>query len=102
MIENEEYENELSQAAHAITNRAHEIAAAAGVTLIACEWNRGHEVADLDEFWLTLESDKDATTQHFPNEWLEIPGTPDKSQRISALLISMVRTLAPASQVNQR
>ncbi len=96
MIENMEYGNQLLKAARIITNRAHEAAAAAGVTLSACKWRRGHEVANLDNFWLTLESGRRVTTRHFPNAWLEGLGKADNDRRVAQCLLDMMQALAPS------
>jgi hypothetical protein len=93
MMENEEQENQWSQAARDVALKGEEIAAAAGITLTELKWHRGHEVADLDNFWLTLESDKRAVTKHFPNEWLEGPGASANDSRITQLLSEMVEAL---------
>lgn len=95
MIENEQYEVELSQAARKIAQRAREMADAARVTLTDLHWHRGHEVADLDNWWLTLESDMRTVTERFPNEWLEAFNKSDGDQRIAQRLSGMVQALAP-------
>jgi hypothetical protein len=95
MIENEQYEIELSQAARKIAQTAREIADGAHIVLTAMKWHRGHEVADLDNFWLTLTSDKQAVTEHFPNEWLEAFGKSDVDARVAQRLSGMVEALAP-------
>src|SRR2546423_13255538 len=48
VIENEQYEVELAQAARKIAQRAREMAEAERITLTGTKWHRGHEVADLD------------------------------------------------------
>ena len=93
MMENEEHENQLSQGAREVALRGEEIAAAAGITLTELKWHRGHEVADLDNFWLTLESDERAVTKHFPNEWLAGPGKSANDSLIAQRLFEMVRAL---------
>ena len=95
MIENEQHEVELSQSARKIAHRARETADAARVTLTGLHWHRGHEVADLDNFWLTLETDMRAVTERFPNEWLEAFNKSDGDQRIAQRLSGMVQALAP-------
>jgi hypothetical protein len=93
MIESEQHEVQLSQAARRIACSAYEIAKAAGVTLAGLHWHRGHEVADLDDHWLTLESLQNAMTERFPNEWLEGPGNADDDPRIAQRLRTMVEAL---------
>ena len=95
MIENEQHEIELSQATRKIAQRAREVADGAHVILIAMKWHRGHEVADLDNCWLTLTSDKHAITEHFPREWLEAFGRSDTDSRVAQRLSGMVEALAP-------
>jgi hypothetical protein len=95
MIENEQHEVELSRAARKIAQTAREIADGAHIVLTAMKWHRGHEVADLDNFWLTLTSDKQAVTEHFPNEWLEAFGKSDTDARVAQRLSGMVEALAP-------
>ena len=92
-MENEGHEYELSHAARVVAQRARQMALAAGITLISLEWHRGHEVADLDNFWLTLESNTDSVTEKFPNEWLKALGSHDNDQRISVRLAGMLRAL---------
>jgi hypothetical protein len=97
MIESERHEVQLSQAARRVARSACEMAKAARLTLTRLHWHRGHEVADLDHHWLTLESQKHAMTEHFPNEWLEALGKSDDDPRIAQRLSAMVQALT-ASQ----
>jgi hypothetical protein len=100
MIENEQHEIELSQAARRIAQAAREIADGAHIVLTAMKWHRGHEVADLDNFWLTLTSDKHGVTEHFPNEWLEAFGKSGTDARVAQRLSSMVEALAPPPELH--
>lgn len=93
MMDNEEHETLWSQAARNIAKEGREIAAAAGVSLTVLKWHRGDEVADLENFWLTLESGKRAVTGHFPNEWLEGPRKSADDPRITQRLSGMVQAL---------
>jgi hypothetical protein len=95
MIENEQQEIQWSQAAREIAQRAREMARAAHVSLSATKWHRGHEVADLDGWWLTLITDNRAITERFPNEWLEALGNADDDQRVVQRLSRMVQALIP-------
>ena len=95
MVENEGHEVQLSQAARTVAYTACEIAKAAGVSLTGLHWHWGHEVANLDNRWLTLESQKHAITEHFPNDWLEGLGKPDADRRIAQRLSTMVEALTP-------
>jgi hypothetical protein len=98
MMENEEHEILWSQAARNIANEGRAIAAAAGVTLTVLKWHRGDEVADLDNFWLTLESGTRAVTEHFPNEWLEEPANTENDPRITQRLLTMIETLVAGAK----
>jgi hypothetical protein len=100
MIENEQHEIVLSRAARKIAQRAREVADGAHVTLTAMKWHRGHEVADLDNCWLTLTSDTHAVTEHFPNEWLEAFGKSDTDSRVAHRLSRMVEALAPPPELH--
>jgi hypothetical protein len=95
MIENEQHEVQLSQAARSVAHTACEMAKTAGVSLTGLHWHWGHEVANLDHRWLTLESQKHAITEHFPNEWLERLGNPDADRRITQRLSAMMAALSP-------
>ncbi len=94
MIENEQYEVELAQAARKIAQRARKTAEVEGITLTGTKWHRGHEVADADNWWLTLTSDKGGTTKRFPNAWLEALGNAGNDQRIAQRLSCMLQALA--------
>lgn len=96
MIENEQYEVEWSQAARKIAQRAREMAEVAHITLTDTKWHRGHEVADLDDWWLTLTSDKRGVTERFPYEWLVAPGSAGNDPRVAQRLSRMVQDLAAA------
>jgi hypothetical protein len=98
MIENEQYEVVLAQGARKIAQRAREMAQAARVTLTGTKWHRGHEVADLDNWWLTLTSDKRGITERFPNEWLEALGNAENDQCVAQRLSRMVQALMPPSE----
>jgi len=98
MIENEQQEIQWSQAARGIAQRAREMARAAHVSLSATKWHRGHEVADSDNWWLTLTSDKRAVTERFPNDWLDAPGAAENDQRVAKRLSHMVQELAGSSE----
>jgi hypothetical protein len=93
VIENEQYEVELAQASRKIAQRAREMAEVEHVTLTGTKWHRGHEVADLDNWWLTLTSDKRGITERFPNEWLETLGNADNDPRVVKRLSRMVQAL---------
>ena len=95
MIENAQYEVELAQAARKIAQRARGMAEVEHVALTGTKWHRGHEVADLDNWWLTLTSDKRGITERFPNEWLEAFGNADDDQRVVQRLSRMVQALMP-------
>jgi hypothetical protein len=95
MIENEQYEVELAQAARKIAQRARGMAEVEHVALTGTKWHRGHEVADLDNWWLTLTSDKRGITERFPNEWLKAFGNADDDQRVVQRLSRMVQALIP-------
>lgn len=97
MIENEQYEVELAQAARKIAQRAREMAAGERIILTTTKWHRGHEVADLDNWWLTLTSDKRGITERFPNQWLEALGNAENDQRVVQRLSRMVQALMPPS-----
>ena len=101
-MENENDENQFSQGSREVSQRGRVIAAAAGVQLTCLKWHRGHEVADLDNWWLTLESSEDAITKKFSNEWLEEPGEPANARQINECLRNMVRALATSSPVPLR
>ena len=100
MMENEDYENQFSRGSREVSHRGRAIAAAAGVHLTCLKWHRGHEVADLDNWWLTLESSEEAITKRFSNEWLEDPGKPANDRQINECLRDMVRALVPSSTVS--
>lgn len=93
MFENEDYENRWAQGARKVAELGREFAAAGGVRLTDLKWLRGQEVADLDNYWLTLESGEDAVTEHFPNEWLDAPGKSVNGRQINQRLHEMVRAL---------
>jgi hypothetical protein len=99
MMENEEYENKLSQVTSEIARRGREIPTVAGVTLTDLKWHCGHEVADLDNYWLTLESDKHTVTEHFPNEWLEDPRKSANDRQIAQRLFDMVQALRSEANI---
>jgi hypothetical protein len=99
MIENEEQEIRWSQAAREISQRAREMARAEHVTLRATKWHRGHEVADLDNWWLTLTSDKRGVTERFPNDWLDAFGATGNDQRVAKRLSHMVQELAGSREL---
>jgi hypothetical protein len=107
MIENEQQEIQWSQAAREISHQAREMARAEHVSLTGTKWHRGHEVADLDNWWLTLTSDKRGITERFPNEWLEAFGNADDDQRVVQRLSCMLQALIPrpefrTTQISQR
>jgi hypothetical protein len=102
MVENEQHEIQLAQAARKIASSAYEMARAVQLTLTGLHWHRGHEVADLDNHWLTVESHKRATTEHFPNEWLQALGKSDNDPRIAQRLSVMVQALTPAQEPHSR
>lgn len=93
MIENEQLEVQRSQVARRISYRACQMAEAAHVTLTGLHWHRGHEVANLDNRWLTLESHTLAMTELFPNEWLEAYGGAGEDPRIARCLSRMIEAL---------
>lgn len=93
MIENEEQEIQWSQAAREISQGAREMARAKHVTLRATKWHRGHEVADLDNWWLTLTSDKRGVTERFPNDWLDALAAAGNDQRVAKRLSRMLQEL---------
>jgi hypothetical protein len=95
VIENEQYEVELAQAARKIAQRARGMAEVEHVHLTGTKWHRGHEVADLDNWWLTLTSDTRGITEHFPNEWLETLGNIENDERVVQRLSRMVKALMP-------
>jgi hypothetical protein len=97
MIENEQQEIQWSQAARGIAQQAREMARAAHVSLSAAKWHRGHEVADSDNWWLTLTSDKRAVTERFPNDWLDALGAFGDDPRVANRLSRMVEELAASS-----
>src|SRR5687768_6514016 len=95
MIENEQLEVRRSQAARSITHSAYQMACAAHISLTGLHWHRGHEVANLDDRWLTLESHTGAMTEHFPNEWLEaLDQSAADDPRIARCLAGMIEALA--------
>ena len=98
MIEHEQDEIEWSQAARKIAQRARKMAEAQHVTLTDTKWHRGHEVADSDNWWLTLTSDKRGVTERFPNDWLDAVGTAGNDQRVAKRLSRMVQELAGPSE----
>jgi hypothetical protein len=59
------------------------------------QWHWGHEVADLDDRWLTLETKLNAVTEHFPNEWLEASNTSVCDPRVARCLSGMLQALVP-------
>ena len=93
MIENEQFEIQRSQAARKIAQWAYRMADAARVTLTGLHWHRGHEVANLDDRWLTLESYAHAMTEHFPDAWLEEPGGSGDDPRVARCLSGMIEGL---------
>jgi hypothetical protein len=95
MIENVQHEVKWAQAARKVSQRASEMAEAEHITLTDMKWHRGHEVADLDGWWLTLITDNRAITERFPNEWLEALGNADDDQRVVQRLSRMVQALIP-------
>jgi len=94
MIENVEQEVVWAHAARKIAQRAREMAEADHVTLTEMKWHRGHEVADLDGWWLTLLTDNRAITERFPNEWLEARGAGGVDPRVAQRLSCMTQALA--------
>ena len=93
MLENEDYENQCAQGARKVAELGRQIAAVAGVRLIDLKWLRGQEVAELDNYWLTLVSSKDAVTERFPNEWLAAPDESAHDRQIDQRLHAMVQAL---------
>ena|SRR5689334_1116111 len=93
MIENEQHEVELSQAARLVAQRARAAADRAHVTLTAVKWHRGHEVADLDNWWLTLASDKHAVTENFASDRLAAYGNQGSDSAIAEQVAGMVEAL---------
>jgi hypothetical protein len=94
MIENVQQEVEWARAARNIIETAREMAEARHVTLRETKWHRGHEVADLDGWWLTLMTENRAITERFPNEWLETRGAGGIDPRVTRLLSRMMQALA--------
>jgi len=97
MIEDEQDEVQWSQAARKIAQRARKMAEAQHVTLTDTKWHRGHEVADSDNWWLTLASDKRAVTERFPNDWLDALAS-GNDERVAKRLSRMVRELAGSGE----
>ena len=97
MIEDEQVEVEWSQAARKIAQRARRMAEARRVMLTGTKWHRGHEVADSDNWWLTLTSDRRGVTERFPNDWLDALGAFGDDQRVVKRLSRMVEELAGSS-----
>ena len=93
MIENEQYEVELSQAARKVAQSARAAADRAHVTLTAMTWHRGHEVADLDNWWLTLTSDKHAVTEHFLIDRLAAYSKQGSDSAVAEQVAGMVEAL---------
>jgi hypothetical protein len=94
MIENEQVEVAWSQAARKIAQRARRMAEGRHVTLTGMKWHRGHEVADSDNWWLTLTSDKRGVTERFPNDCLAAPAAADNDHRVAKRLSRMTEELA--------
>ncbi len=99
MIENEQHEVELSQGARKVVRAACDMARIARVALTGMHWHRGHEVADMDDRWLTLETKMHAVTEHFPNEWLEACSTTDSDPRVARCLSGMLQALGSRSSM---
>jgi hypothetical protein len=97
MIEHEQDEIEWSQAARKIARRARRMAEAQHLILTDTKWHRGHEVADSDNWWLTLTSDKRGVTERFPNDWLNALGAAGNDRRVAERLSRMVQKLAGSS-----
>jgi hypothetical protein len=96
MIENEQYEVELSQAARKIAQNARAAADHAHVNLTATKWHRGHEVADSDNWWLTLTSERHGVTERFPVEWLIAYSRSDSDSAVAQRVAGMVESLRSA------
>ena len=95
-IENEQYEVGLSQAARKIAQNARAAADRAHVALTATTWHRGHEVADLDNWWLTLTSAHHGVTERFPIEWLIAYGKSNGDPAVAQRVAGMVNALGSA------
>jgi hypothetical protein len=95
-IENEQYEVELSRAARKIAQNACAAADQAHVFLTAATWHRGHEVADSDNWWLTLTSARHGVTERFPIEWLIAYGGSNSDSPVVRQVAGMVKALGSA------
>jgi hypothetical protein len=98
VIESEQQEIQWSQAARKIAQRARKMAVGQHVTLTGTKWHRGHEVADSDNWWLTLTSAKRAVTERFPNDWLDALGSAGNDELVAKRLSRMVQDLAGSSE----
>ena len=96
MIENAQYEVELAQAARKIAQRARGMAEVEHVALTGTKWHRGHEVADLDNWWLTLTSARHGVTERFPIEWLIAYSGANSDSPVIRQVAGMVKALGSA------
>jgi hypothetical protein len=90
----DEYHDSHHGAARRIAMLAHTLAAAHHITLTGTHWRRGHEFADWDDYYLTLESGDTRVSRHVPNTCLDQFLHGEQCSGIEALVTEMLQRLA--------
>lgn len=90
----DEYHDSRHGAARHIAKLARSLADARHITLTATRWRRGHEIADWDDYYLTLTSGDASVTRHVPNECLDLFMRGEQCSGMEALITEMLQRLA--------
>lgn len=90
----DEYHDSRLGAARKITQLARTVASARDVPLNGTHWRRGHEFADWDDYYLTLESDDTSVSRHVPNACLDQLMQGQQCSGIGELITEMLQCLA--------
>ncbi len=88
------YQDTLLAGARAIASHARKMAAERGIQLTAIKWHRGHEVADLDNYWLVIELGNRPISRHFPSGWVVEAGKGHLTEQTVACLSEMLGAIA--------
>lgn len=90
----DEYHDSHLAGARRVAKFAREMAETSGLRLDHVRWHRGHEVANLDSYYLTLIAGNRAVSHLVPNEWLGRVAKGGANEEIPALLGDMLSKLA--------
>jgi hypothetical protein len=90
----DEYHDSHHGAARRIARLAHVLADARHIPLGGTHWRRGHEFADWDDYYLTLESGDARVSRHVPNACLDQFTRGERCGGIEALITEMLQRLA--------